>query len=223
MLSSVLEARGVPHVAISELAFGAGLPASHLLNPEDVIFEKGYCYRGYRAFPDYLYKFDLAAKKKILLIRDPRDMVISNYFSLGKSHVVPAAGAVRDELLTLRDEASAAGPDTFCLLDIDNFVSGFARYEHLLGTDIKVYRYEDVIFNKEAWLSDMLTYLEIEASRELIRSVAQENDVIPGEERPERHIRQVYPGNFRKHLKNETIAKLNALLRPILQRYHYDA
>jgi hypothetical protein len=221
MLMTILAQSGIPQMAISELAFAAGLPEDKILNPEEVIFEKGYCYRGYRSFPEYLYRFDLSAKKKILLIRDPRDMVVSFFFSCAQSHIVPEAGVIRDEVLAQRKQASETGIDEFCLANIVDFIDEFIGYEHLLNTDIRIYRYEDVIFNKVTWLQDMLSYLGIGAALDDIRRVAHENDVIPREERPDRHIRQVYPGNFRKHLKRETIEKLSAMLQPILQRYHY--
>ncbi len=222
MLMKVLGASGIPQMAISELAFAAGLPENKISNPEDLIFERGYCYRGYRSFPEYLYKFDLSAKKKVLLIRDPRDMVVSNYFSYLQSHSIPTAGLIRDELLAKRKEAAETRIDEFCLVDIADFVEEFSGYEHLLNTDMRIYRYEDVIFNKVTWLQDMLAYFGITAAPDFICAVARENDVIPRQERPDQHIRQVYPGNFRKHLKNETIVKLNAVLEPILKKYKYS-
>ena len=222
MMVKVLQATGIPQMAISELAFLAGLPENKILNPKDVIFERGYCYRRYRSFPEYLSNFDLSAKKKILLIRDPRDMVVSYFFSYTQSHSIPDAGVIRDELLAKRQEAAETNIDESCLADIADFIGEFTGYEHLLNTDIKIYRYEDVIFNKVAWLQDILSYFGIKAPLEFISNVARENDVIPQKERPDQHIRQVHPGNFRKHLKNETIVKLNALLKPILEKYHYS-
>lgn len=221
MLAKVLGTLRVPQIAISELAFAAGLPENEILNPEDVIFDRGYCYRGYRSFPEYLHRFDLSRKKKVLLIRDPRDMVVSNFFSYAQSHIIPEAGPVRDELLAKRKEALDTGIDEFCLGDIDSFIDEFNGYTHLLNTEIKIYRYEDVIFSKGTWLQDMLSYFGILAVPDFISRVARENDVIPLVERPDQHIRQVHPGNFRKHLKDETIGKLNETLKPILTEYNY--
>lgn len=222
MFMQVCGALGIPQMAISEMAFAAGLPENKITNPEEVIFERGYCYRGYRSFPEYLYKFDLSAKKKVLLIRDPRDMVVSNFFSYAQSHSIPESGSVRDELLAKRKETSQTGIDEFCLVDIADFIGEFNGYEHLLNTNIKIYRYEDVIFNKLAWLQEMVAYFNIAAPADFIARVAAANDVIPQKERPDQHIRQVHPGNFRKHLKAETIAKLGEMLRPILTKYHYS-
>lgn len=221
MLSKILDAAGIAQMAIPDLAFMAGLPGNEILNPQDVIFERGYCYRGYRSFPEYLHRFDLSANKKILLIRDPRDMVVSFYFSCAQSHVVPEAGPMRDQLISQRKQAEQARIDEFCLANIADFIGEFKGYEHLLDSNLRIYRYEDVIFNKRSWLQDMLSYLQIAVAADLIHSVADENNIIPLNERPDQHIRQVYPGNFRKHLQPGTILELNAMLEPILRRYDY--
>lgn len=221
MLMRVFEAAEIAQITIPDLVFMAGLP-NEILNAEDVYFERGYCYRGYRAFPEYLHKFDLSAKKKVLLIRDPRDMVVSNYFSAAKSHVIPETGPVRELFLAKRQEASSTDIDDFCLVNIDQFIDEFRSYEHLLGTDIRIYRYEDVVFNKAAWLRDMLSYFGVAADPAAVSHAAREFDVIPSEERPDQHIRQVHPGNFRKHLRKETIVKLNERLKPILEKHNYS-
>lgn len=222
LLKGVLEAKGIAKISIPDLTFEAGLLPNDIQNPQELYFERGYGYLGYRSFPDYLRPFDLSNKKKVLLIRDPRDMVVSFYFSVAKSHRVPDAGLMRDQLLSQRKEASESHIDEFCLAHIADFIDEFNSYEHLLNTDIRIYRYEDVIFNKAAWLQDMLSYFGIGATPELIAGVARENDIVPSEERPNDHIRQVHPGNFRKHLKQETIAKLGPALKPILEKYRYS-
>lgn len=221
MLEEVLTFIGIPHIAISEVAFKAGLPENDILNPEDFIFEKGYCYRGYRSFPGYLCRFDLSEKKKVLLIRDPRDMAVSNYFSYAQSHSLPESGPAREELLASRAAAKSTDINDFCMTDIKTFIDEFEGYEHLLNSGTVVYRYEDVIFRKEAWLNDMLSYFGIVADPALVADVAKQNDVIPQAERPEQHIRQVFPGNFRKHLNDNTIRTLNARLEPILEKFGY--
>src|SRR5262249_16007540 len=77
MLNQALSAAGIPQQAQPALLFQAGVPANDVLNPDELIFPRGYCYRSFRGFPPYLAKFDIARNKKILLIRDPRDILVS--------------------------------------------------------------------------------------------------------------------------------------------------
>ena len=75
LIGQSLSAARIPQVLLSEIAFKAGLPENEILILKELILECGYCYGGFRAFPPYLQRFDIARDKKILLIRDPRDAV----------------------------------------------------------------------------------------------------------------------------------------------------
>src|SRR6516165_2196103 len=48
MLDTALMRAGVPQIAIPDVTFAAGLPDDPILNPEDFVFDNGYCYRGFR-------------------------------------------------------------------------------------------------------------------------------------------------------------------------------
>lgn len=221
MLDSALGRAGMPTIALPEIAFSAGLPENEIINAQQLIFLNGYCYRGFREFPPYLMAFNLSDSKKILLVRDPRDMVVSNYFSVRYSHGVPNDGPVRATMLADREAASCATIDDYCLSSVESFRAEFMGYEHLLNSTIRIYRYEDVVFNKQDWLRDMLDYLEVTVPDGVIEEVVRAVDVLPGRERPSEHVRQVVPGNFRRHLTDPTIRKLNREFCDILARYHY--
>ena len=149
-------------------------------------------------------------------------MIVSAFFSFAVSHGVPEKGEVKDLMISRREGMAKDGIDSYSLNYAKDCANFYFMYQHLLETNIKIYRYEDVIFKKEAWLRDMLDYLEIEADSSLITSVAAQNDIIPAEEQPEMHIRQVHPGNYKKHLQDETIEQLNFALSSILDRYGYS-
>jgi hypothetical protein len=59
MLVEAFDQVKIPHLALSELSFAAGLPEDKITNPEKFIFSHSYCYRGFRAFPHYLKAFDI--------------------------------------------------------------------------------------------------------------------------------------------------------------------
>lgn len=223
MLVSALDYAKVPHIGMSEWAFAAGLPENEITNADEFIFPRGYCYRGYRQFPPYLRSFDIAQNKKVLLVRDPRDIIVSDYFSTRYSHAIPAQGSVRDELLKLRDLADNSGIDDYCLSQAPFYRSEFDGYRHIEATELRLYRYEDVIFNKQSWLEDMLSYFDISVPSSVIESIAEANDIRPEQERPTEHIRNVFPANFRLHLKQATIDMINQEFHDVLSRYGYAA
>jgi uncharacterized membrane protein len=100
-----------------------------------------------------------------------------------------------------------------------NFLVNYAKN---LPPNTRVYRYEDIIFNKEEWLIDMVDFFGLEISEDLCREIARQHDIIPEKEDAQKHIRSVVPGNHRKHLTPELCARLNEQFRDILKLYGYD-
>jgi hypothetical protein len=54
-------------------------------------------------------------------------------------------------------------------------------------------------------------------------AIAAAHDIIPQTERPDQHIRQAHPGDYRRKLKPETIAALNAVLGRFFLTFGYAA
>jgi hypothetical protein len=61
-------------------------------------FRDGWVYGGFRQLPDILSSLEFfKARRKLLLVRDPRDALVSDYFSVAYSHSLPPADSARDE------------------------------------------------------------------------------------------------------------------------------
>ena len=75
---------------------------------------KGYCFGGFRLFPEYLRNFDLKPFKKIFLIRDPRDILVSHYFSQKVSHVI-APGELGQKMLKMRSSLESKSIDEYAI------------------------------------------------------------------------------------------------------------
>lgn len=223
MMQDAIDCAGISSIALSEVAFSAGLPESDIINPEDFIYPVGYCYRGFREFPPYLRGFDISRNKKILLVRDPRDMLVSNFFSVKFSHTLPADGVVRRLLERERELASSMSIDQYCRSEAALFKAEFDGYRPILGTEIRIFRYEDIIFNKREWLGEMLAYLEIALPPDAIERIVRTHDIVPDTERAGEHVRQVTPGNYKKHLNSATVSELNHRFSEILSKYRYHA
>ncbi|MGO9740425.1 MAG: sulfotransferase domain-containing protein [Roseiarcus sp.] len=227
MMTAALSSAEIPVIDLAWAAFSAGLPENRITNADEFVFDNGYCYLGFRIYAPYLKQFDLSGNKKILLVRDPRDMLVSYYFSMAKSHGIPDTGVIRESMLSERKSANTSNIDEYCLGKVKNFKSEFASYRHLtsdkpLDSNVKIYRYEDVIFSKFEWLRDMLTYLSVPFDVDNLRAIAKKNDVWPDKERPEHHVRQVKPGNFRQHLSDKTIDILNIEFKNEFETYGYS-
>ena len=235
-----------PNVNIPSTLFDAGINFQQAkLERANLLFETdGYCFSGFRDWPRFLGGgFQLDNYKRVFMMRDPRDMLVSNYFSMAKSHPIPESGAVKEQMEENRTWALST--------DINEYVLGepLQYYRNLLDRMVRVWqnptkhiasgdptkqrnerkrvmllsvRYEDVVFKKAEFAERLCKFLEWNIDPTLVTKLAKKQDVFPDEERPEKHIRQVNPGNFRKKLDHSTVLKLNAELRSHLNLFGYE-
>ena len=218
----------IPSVPIPELAFQQGIPTKDWENSTSLnaVILDGYCHRGYRHFPLFLKDSDLLyCRKKILLVRDPRDAIVSAYFSFAKSHILPKSGDLLDSMLKSRRNLQNIELENYAVAHAVNVKKAFQRYHRYLSNDemLKVYRYEDIIFDKQNWLIDMLHFLGLTLKKAQIQRIAEKHNIVPQSEKPEQHIRKVSPGDHKEKLSPECITKINDILSPILERYNYES
>ena len=224
MLKQYLGLIGAAYLDLPGAVFTEGLLLNKIITSSVAgIFERsGICFLGWRNFPGCLNDVNFTSSKNILLVRDPRDRIVSSYFSLSKSHIIPQKGAGKNVLSKERERVLNADVDTFAKERI-GWISGpmniYHRYLPAIST--RIYRYEDVIFRKKEWLEDMIYYLELPINENIIDKVAKENDILPDAENPEAHIRQVKPGNYKKYLSNRVLKDIESSLSQIFKKYDY--
>lgn len=217
----------IPSIPIPEFAFHQGISLEDWDNCSALnsVILDGYCHRGYRTFPLFLKDNELLQKrKKILLVRDPRDAIVSAYFSFAKSHTLPETGNLLNDMLEVRKNLSNMELENFAIAQATNVKEAFDCYHRYLPHDsnLKIYRYEDVIFDKKTWMQDMLNFLNLNLREIQIIRMAKQQDVIPKKEKPSKHIRKVTPGDHKEKLSAECIDKLNHILAEVLERHGYE-
>jgi hypothetical protein len=205
----------------SGIPFGAVPP-----EVSGIFVQHGYLFGGFRSFPPRMTMPKWASGNIVLLVRDPRDMVVSLYFSEKYSHTPPGtelSPLQYEQFLEERAKSLSSELEQFCLGKAPLVSNQFNVIHHKLdGLKHQIYRYEDVIFEKRKWLDDMTDYLKLEVAEATIAAVAARHDIVPSAEDPFQHIRKVKPGDFREKLKPETISALSEAFAHILDRYGYD-
>ena len=219
MLATYCQQVKVPTFSLFNAAFDQGVPTQDIKEDASVCFKKhGYIYLGFRHFPSF--EFDLRGAPAILLVRDPRDMLVSLYYSVLKSHVIPE-GLV--SFTKSRKQAGELDINQFVIIRAKSFARQFKRYQNKLSiSDLTVYRYEDVIYEKEKWLKDMVTRLGLPQTPELVQDIAKRFDIVPDVENENKHVRQVHPGNHTQKLNPQTICSLNDSLADFLRYFKYE-
>ena len=184
--------------------------------------QDGYVFCGFRYLSEMIPPDALARRRKVLLVRDPRDILVSYYYSMKFSHPVPTEGERRDYFMSIRAKAQSLSIDDFVLSSATTETAERYRgYIPVLDRDWRVYRYEDVVFRKRAWLTDLADYLALGLGEDEIFRIADKHDIFPEQEDVNKHVRQVKPGNYRVQLKPETIEALNHSLADIIEAFGY--
>lgn len=151
-------------------------------------------------------------------------MLVSHYFSMLKSH--PERGKKlqsSDTRMKSRDLALETPIDEYVLRMRKRFKIFLDHYQHLCETeDVKIYRYEDIIYDKAAWVEDICRYFDWPIEQSVSEKIAKRHDVIPKAEDDTQHVRQVHPGNYAKKLTPETIEALTEYFAECMTFYGYD-
>jgi hypothetical protein len=233
-VKSILRRCAVDHgmvpVGIHDYAFHSDFPFLDLLSAREMekyqhIFKsEGYLYS---VFGGMIEGIPHLEKYKVLLVaRDPRDILVSEYYSVAYSHPAPdKAGDKHDEFTKKRLEARRTTIDEYVMSEKDSVRSSFLRYQNLLlNTHPHVYltSYERMVSDFNTWLRGLLDYCEFDISEGLLQSLLKENEHIrPKQENIHKHLRKGRPGDYREKLQAETITCLDAEFAPILAAFGY--
>jgi hypothetical protein len=217
-------------VRLNQYAFNSGFPYLDSLSIEEIdayrhIFKnKGYLYT---VFGGMVKGVNFDDYKIVLVTRDPRDILVSRYYSAAHSHVPPSEeGNKYDYFMSKRKAAQESSIDEFVIAESENVCNKFFEYQTLLldrYSDVYITKYEEMIFNFEGWLADLLKYCELNLSDEFIQALIDRNESMrPKEEDIKSHIRKGIAGDYKEKLQPATVEMLNEKFAPILAHYSYD-
>lgn len=229
ILKSVSSENGMTHIGLNEYAFNTNFPfLDHLSREEmkkfDYLFiPQGYLYSVFGGMMDFP---DIDQFKVVLMIRDPRDILVSSYFSSAFSHQEPDRSGDKYERFIHKRQETTQSIDEFVKKQSETLLKYFIRYEELLvkrHPDIYVAFYEEMVMDFDQWLDRMLKYLDLRVSDQLLGRIKNENQKLkPKQENVQKHIRKGQPGDYKDKLQHETIHYLNEKFHWFLQKYNYQ-
>ena len=178
----------------------------------------------------------------ILHLRDPRDVLVSMFYSYCYIHRGEISGNTG-----YREEVAAKGIDAF-VLDKSSENSSIYRgdygtgghVEDLIGNVQKRYRdyidqllgrpnvtllkYEEMVTDYRSWLSKFIRPFPLEDKGSVIEElVAQSPGLFPKRTSDVMtHVRHVTPGDHRNKLKPSTIEQLNEIFNDVLDALAYE-
>lgn len=186
-------------------------------------------YGGFRNFPKVLMQSPLFLDSpKLIMIRDPRDALVSEYFSIAYSHPVPASDTghseVADYLEKDRARALEMGLENFVVRRAAAMTRTMLNYAPV-AKDIHttILKYEDYIFDKRSLISVIAQKFSWRADELVTTQILSWADVRPQEEQPTAFIRKVTPGDHREKLNPQAISQITETLRPAMELFNYQA
>jgi hypothetical protein len=223
---------GMVPVAIHDYAFHTDFPFLDQLSAEEMakyqhIFkQQGYLYSVFAGMIEgipHLEKY-----KVVLVARDPRDLLVSSYYSIAYSHTVPSkTGNKHETFMRQRRKARELTIDEYVITKSDKVRNLFLRYETLLldkHPNTYLTTYEQMTSDFGGWIDGLVGYCDLDVSESLFESLVQENErLTPKGENIHKHLRKGQPGDYKEKLKIETIEYLNAKFASTLARFGYDA
>lgn len=227
MLEDICKRCDIPAISIPDILFLEGIGDDNWQADEDIIpmFTSGYIYFGFRVFPAILDNYTrLGDVNKVFLIRDPRDILTSQYFSFGGkhfSHRLPNNNA--EELVEYHRRDSHMGIDEYVLAHADVLHQKIRQYrEKIFDENLLIVRYEDIFFQKAVWLDRIMTHIGVPVSKDIVDIVANGHDIRPVVEDPTKHIRRGTPGDYGNKLRQDTIEKLTVKFRDLMRDFGYN-
>lgn len=192
------------------------------------IIRPGVIYGGFRDPPLTWFGVPaFVAAPKLMLVRDPRDALVSEYFSNAYSHTVPPPSGESDDvaklILTQRALALSESIEAYVLRRAEPMGLAFTRYAPILSMpNLLVLKYEDVILRKPELIAQLARHFGMSAAPHQVAAILKWADVLPASEDPRAFVRQVRPGDHARKLDAATIANLNKILADAMQLFGYD-
>ena len=165
---------------------------------------------------------DTPSVKRIFHVRDPRDILVSEYFSLGWIH--PEG----QNLSQRRNEIQQMSVDQYVLQILETSSWPLhKKYDPLMKLDLKnpdftLVRYEDMVLDFPRWVEATIAPFEFRNPKRMIsryvKKFASQFDVST---ESMSHRRKVTPGDHKEKLKPETIEALNERFSDVLDRFGY--
>lgn len=217
-------------VDVANAFFSANIPMKDYIGDpalKRLIFG-GNVYGGFRSMPVAFRGNELFEEGlKVLMIRDPRDALVSQYFSAAYSHPMPESqsgdSGVRQLMETRRAYALRTEIDDYVRRNARNMARTMVEYRDILDTSCcTVLKYEDYVFEKPSLIRLVAQAFGWKADDQLIQRILIWADERPEKEDPRAFVRKVTPGDHREKLKRETISAINETLRPAMEIFGYS-
>ena len=208
----------------SDLPFFDHLSAEEFQKYKYVFHPRGYVYSNFggaiEGFPG------MEQYRSVLMVRDPRDVLTSLYYSTAYSHSLPDPGGNKQgDFISKREHTRRISVDEFVLENAEAERRIYQRYTDLMmrkQPEPYLTRYEEMTHDFDTWFTRLLDYCQLHVSEDLKKALYEEAvNIRPTVEDIHAHVRQGKPGDHKTKLRHETIEKLDTIFSQVLKDFDY--
>ena len=228
LLQGVFRSNRVPFINMPTRFFNDGLKDADWSNDSSIALavRDGIVYTGFRYLPNCLCETIRERSLAILVVRDPRDALVSAFFSFGPkgSHVLPRNSAeATARMLESRKPDEGITIDEWVLKRAATVRAKLEEYSTVVrNSNFRLFKYEEILFSKRAFVLDALEHLAISCEADSVDQACAKHHIIPSREDPTKHIRKALPGDHREKLQAETIDELNRQFKKTMETFGYE-
>lgn len=137
--------------------------------------------------------------RHVFFLRDPRDVLVSGYYSFGFSHALPKGARVKRELLEQRERIQDQGIDQYATEAAINWLLPvYEEYRRLRETAAEsIYlKYDDFKDDTEGFLWALAAFLGIEPPKKLVQALAARASPVQAQVKVSHHKRSGRSGQY---------------------------
>ena len=203
-------------------------------NPFDIETNNDFLYREYgEIYGPMRTPFDFNLRDQlnnIFFLRDPRDLIISLFYSIAYSHPVPSNEKLKKKFLKKRNFARKIGLNSFFLKQIDEWVIPYYTKYKFMRENSKLasfYKYEDLKKDPKKIFLSISKKMKIRITDKLI------DHLVDSFEKPFRknskkkikdkfsHTRSGESRQFEREIKKNVLIKANKKISKIIKYWDY--
>ncbi|HMO92489.1 MAG TPA: sulfotransferase domain-containing protein [Pirellulaceae bacterium] len=159
-------------------------------------------------------------KLAIFFVRDPRDMLVSLYYSFGFTHGFSSVPEIREQQAKLRREIQTQTLDEYVIAGAGQVAGYFSQLQELSRACTRgtLLRYEDLVEDFDKFIECFTSVVTLDqAVIDQIYQQSRPNQV----EDTTSHRRSGQAANYQDKLKESTVAILNQQLAGVLASFGY--
>ena len=160
-------------------------------------------------------------KRAIFFVRDPRDILVSSYYSFGYTHGLSSVEEIRRKQIEQRKYIQKLSLDEYVVDSAFKMNEYFANMIKLNEAckDGVVVKYEDMVNNWDIFRDQMVKSLKLD--KKILKNIYEMSRPKKKEDKTS-HQRSGKSGGYKKKLKKETIKKINEELSTVLKYFDYE-